>query len=82
MSYSLSVSPATTFHSPTHRSAARPKHLKPFNSMDVKILLLENVNQTGRDILQGEGYQVEALKTSLAGGSADREDPVRSRQKN
>ncbi len=65
VSYSLSVSPATTFHSPTHRSAARPKHLKPFNSMDVKILLLENVNQTGRDIRQGEGYQVEALKTSL-----------------
>ncbi len=34
--------------------------------MDVKILLLENVNQTGRDILHQQGYQVEALKSSLA----------------
>lgn len=42
-----------------------PKILKPFNTQDIKILLLENVNQTGRDILTGQGYQVEALKTSL-----------------
>jgi D-3-phosphoglycerate dehydrogenase len=41
------------------------KQLKPFNTEDIKILLLENVNQTGRDILKGQGYQVEFLKTSL-----------------
>jgi D-3-phosphoglycerate dehydrogenase len=46
-----------------HRAAA--KQLKPFNTGDIKILLLENVNQTGRDILTAQGYQVEFLKTSL-----------------
>ncbi|KAF7534474.1 hypothetical protein G7054_g6157 [Neopestalotiopsis clavispora] len=44
---------------------AAPKQLKPFNTQDIKILLLENVNQSGKDILTGQGYQVEALKTSL-----------------
>merc|ERR1712169_34211 len=39
--------------------------LKPFREQDIKILLLENVNQTGRDILQGQGYQVEFMKSSL-----------------
>lgn len=29
------------------------------------MLLLENVNQTGQDILRKQGYQVEALKSSL-----------------
>jgi D-3-phosphoglycerate dehydrogenase len=71
-SNNLSVSPSATFHSPTvahsftslsQRPAA--KHLKPFNTEDIKILLLENVNQSGRDILTGQGYQVEFLKTSL-----------------
>ena len=28
-------------------------------------MLLENVNQTGQDILEGQGYQVEFLKSSL-----------------
>lgn len=42
-----------------------PKLLKPFREQDIKILLLENVNQTGKDILTGQGYQVEALKSSL-----------------
>lgn len=74
VSFSLSVSPTTTFHSPPsshsfmasglpHRVAA--KQLKPFNTGDIKILLLENVNQTGQDILTAQGYQVEFLKTSL-----------------
>lgn len=69
----FSVSPST-FQSPissssfmasalAHRSA--PKQLKPFNTEDIKILLLENVNQTGQDILKAQGYQVEFLKTSL-----------------
>lgn len=39
--------------------------LKPFSTGDIKILLLENVNQSAIDILKGQGYQVEALKTSL-----------------
>ena len=45
--------------------AGTQKQLKPFNTQDIKILLLENVNQSGRDILTEQGYQVEALKTSL-----------------
>lgn len=57
----LSTSPLATFL--PRRSA--PKQLKPFNTQDIKILLLENVNQTGRDILTKQGYQVEFLKTSL-----------------
>jgi len=76
VSYSLSVSPSATFHSPPssqsflsgglpRRLAANSKQLKPFDTGDIKILLLENVNQTGRDILTGQGYQVEFLKTSL-----------------
>ncbi|KAH6658375.1 hypothetical protein BKA67DRAFT_512409 [Truncatella angustata] len=68
---SVSTSPTATFQSPpssfggalAHRAAA--KQLKPFNTQDIKILLLENVNQSGKDILTGQGYQVEALKTSL-----------------
>ncbi|KAK9439577.1 D-3-phosphoglycerate dehydrogenase 2 [Metarhizium brunneum] len=67
----LSTSPTATFQSPpsswggalAHRGA--PKQLKPFNTQDIKILLLENVNTTGQEILRGQGYQVEALRTSL-----------------
>jgi D-3-phosphoglycerate dehydrogenase len=77
VSYSLEASPAATFHSPPAsqgsfmagslptRAAVTAKQLKPFNAEDIKILLLENVNQTGRDILTAQGYQVEFLKTSL-----------------
>jgi D-3-phosphoglycerate dehydrogenase len=71
VSHSLSVSPTATFHSPPSSfqgGAGRRtnvKQLKPFNTGDIKILLLENVNQSGRDLLQGQGYQVEFLKTSL-----------------
>ena len=72
-SASISTSPASTFHSPVssyHYQArtsdlAPPKQLKPFATEDIKILLLENVNQTARDILTKQGYQVEFLKTSL-----------------
>lgn len=72
---SLSVSPTNTFHSPLdgsfgggslqNRSRTAPKNLKPFDSQDIKILLLENVNQSGKDILTAQGYQVESLKSSL-----------------
>jgi D-3-phosphoglycerate dehydrogenase len=42
------------------------KQLKPFDTKDIKVLLLENVNEAGVDILRGQGYQVEAIKASLA----------------
>lgn len=73
--HALSTSPSTSFHSPpsSHGSALagrtiplpNAKHLKPFATEDIKVLLLENVNQTGRDILSQQGYQVEILKSSL-----------------
>ena len=70
---SVSTSPTATFHSPGSfggaltRTTTGPaqRELKPFDTTDIKILLLENVNQSGRDILSGQGYQVESLKTSL-----------------
>ena len=49
---------------PTAKGSA--KQLKPFNTQDIKILLLENVNQVGRESLQKQGYQVEFLKSSLS----------------
>ena len=74
-SFSLSTSPAATHHSPSPGIARSPfartgtggstKHLKPFATEDIKILLLENVNKTGRDVLEAQGYQVEVLKSSL-----------------
>jgi D-3-phosphoglycerate dehydrogenase len=72
---SLSTSPSAVLHSPLSSfgtsipraaaASAAAKQLKPFATEDVKILLLENVNQTGREVLAGQGYQVEFLKTSL-----------------
>lgn len=41
------------------------RQLKPFNTKEVKILLLENVNEVGQKILREQGYQVEVLKTAL-----------------
>ncbi|KAL8673663.1 MAG: hypothetical protein Q9168_001918 [Polycauliona sp. 1 TL-2023] len=72
-SMSLSKSPSAPYApSPASKDAARwqrgntvAKPLKPFATEDIKILLLENVNQTGRDILAAQGYQVDFLKTSL-----------------
>ncbi|ROW15433.1 hypothetical protein VPNG_02323 [Cytospora leucostoma] len=70
--HELSVSPSATFHSPPAsfgaNSAQRQstvKHLKPFETTDIKILLLENVNESGQTILREQGYQVECLKSSL-----------------
>ena len=75
-----STSPTDTFHgsrasfgaegtSPKLRRVttmgAAPKQLKPFREEDIKILLLENVNVTGIDVLKGQGYQVETMKSSL-----------------
>lgn len=36
----------------------KPKVLRPFNTAEVKILLLENVNETAVKAFQGQGYQV------------------------
>ena len=58
---SISTSPTSTFHSPgsyfpsslgrgNNRPTRAPRQLKPFNTEDIKILLLENVNQTALDI--------------------------------
>lgn len=41
------------------------KVLKPFSTGDIKILLLENVNQTAINIFQAQGYQVEFYKLLL-----------------
>ena len=69
LSTSLSTSPTATFHSPpatfSVHAKASAKQLKPFQTTDIKVLLLENVNQTGQTILKGQGYQVESLKSSL-----------------
>jgi len=46
-------------------AAAATKVLKPFNTHDMKVLLLENVNQIGQQMLKDQGYQVEAIKSSL-----------------
>jgi len=66
---SISSSPQMSFHSQNSPYSAphsvSTKHLKPFQTQDVKVLLLENVNLTGQAILKKEGYQVEALKSSL-----------------
>lgn len=75
-SLSLSTSPIaihsqTSSYGASHLGRALPpfgssvKSLKPFATEDIKILLLENINQTGQDILSGQGYQVEVLKSSL-----------------
>jgi D-3-phosphoglycerate dehydrogenase len=71
-------SPPSTFRQPpggsfnsqnqTNSSHAQQlaKQLKPFDTKDIKVLLLENVNEAGVEILKGQGYQVEAIKASLA----------------
>jgi D-3-phosphoglycerate dehydrogenase / 2-oxoglutarate reductase len=63
----FSTSPTLAFHSPPGIGAplTRTKTLKPFATQDIKVLLLENVNKTGQDLLKEQGYQVEVLKSSL-----------------
>lgn len=68
----LSTSPTATFQSPqagfsgaSLQRALTTKVLKPFATQDIKVLLLENVNETGQSILREQGYQVEAIKRSL-----------------
>lgn len=67
----FATSPSASFQSSYGSAPTRTipivnaKHLKPFATEDIKVLLLENVNQTGREILSQQGYQVEFLKSSL-----------------
>lgn len=61
-SYASSTSPVAV-RSPMASFAA--KQLKPFHTQDIKVLLLENVNTIGQNMLKGQGYQVEAIKSSL-----------------
>ena len=67
-SLSLSTSPTGFIPAPHITRVATgglTKHLKPFATEDIKILLLENVNVTGRDLLESQGYQVTHLKSAL-----------------
>lgn len=68
-SFDPSSSPTATFQSPpsSWSGHAKPsaKVLKPFQTQDIKVLLLENVNTIGQNMLRSQGYQVEALKASL-----------------
>ncbi|KAI8341997.1 hypothetical protein BC941DRAFT_415064, partial [Chlamydoabsidia padenii] len=45
----------------------KPKALRPFNSSEVKILLLENINETAVKAFIKEGYQVETFTKALGG---------------
>lgn len=76
---SVSTSPSTAFHSLRSGSsspfAARnnyfphqsisEKQLKPFATEDIKILLLENISDSAREVLESQGYQVEFHKGAL-----------------
>ncbi|CCC70418.1 hypothetical protein NCAS_0E03480 [Naumovozyma castellii] len=64
----VSTSPTQSFMNslPQRLSAAKQqKVLKPFSTGDIKILLLENVNETAISIFKQQGYQVEFHKSSL-----------------
>lgn len=67
----VSASPTSTYLDtamgrPRAATLARPtKALKPFSTGDVKILILENINQTALNIFAKQGYQVEFHKGSL-----------------
>lgn len=45
-------------------SQQKPKLLRPFNTSEVKILLLENINQTAVDAFKKQGYQVRGCNRS------------------
>ncbi|KAI1007048.1 D-3-phosphoglycerate dehydrogenase 2 [Podosphaera aphanis] len=65
---SVSTSPVANYISPTSPRLINdsfPKQLKPFDTQDIKILLLENISSAGQEILTAEGYQVEVYKSSL-----------------
>lgn len=45
-------------------SQPKPKVLRPFNTAEVKILLLENVNETAVKAFKKQGYQVKRKNTT------------------
>lgn len=62
----VSTSPTQSYMSKYAPSVQKAtKALKPFSTGDIKILLLENVNQTAVNIFRNQGYQVEFYKSSL-----------------
>ncbi|CAK9436091.1 uncharacterized protein LODBEIA_P06490 [Lodderomyces beijingensis] len=61
----VSTSPTQTLNLSQYFPQKATKALKPFSTEDIKILLLENVNQTAINIFKGQGYQVEFYKSSL-----------------
>ncbi|CAG62881.1 uncharacterized protein GVI51_M12793 [Nakaseomyces glabratus] len=64
----VSTSPTQSFMNTLPRRLSvskQQKALKPFSTGDMRILLLENVNQTAVDIFKDQGYQVEFYKSSL-----------------
>ena len=64
--FSTSSWKATGVGSQRSNATTSSKQLKPFNTEDINILLLENVNKTGQDLLKGQGYQVTFLKKALS----------------
>ncbi|KAI8977356.1 hypothetical protein BDF20DRAFT_874324 [Mycotypha africana] len=46
---------------------SKPKVLRPFDTTEVKILLLENVNLTAVEAFKKQGYQVETYAKALVG---------------
>jgi D-3-phosphoglycerate dehydrogenase len=42
----------------THGLKGKPKHLRPFDTKEIKVLLLENVHQTAVDALKNQGMQM------------------------
>lgn len=66
----VSTSPTSTYLDSAPRPRAptfdgSKKALKPFSTGDIKMLILENINQTALDTFHDKGYQVEFYKTSL-----------------
>ncbi|KAI9319254.1 hypothetical protein BX666DRAFT_1876356 [Dichotomocladium elegans] len=51
----------------TSVSQPKPKILRPFNTSEVKILLLENINETAVNAFKNQGYQVETYSKALMG---------------
>lgn len=68
--YLYSTSPTATqsgfgLRPQSRRQSLSYRQLKPFDTADIKILLLENVNQTALDAFDGQNYQVKFHKSSL-----------------
>ncbi|KAI9267415.1 hypothetical protein BY458DRAFT_475853 [Sporodiniella umbellata] len=45
----------------------KPKALHPFNTKEIKVLLLENISESATDIFKDQGYQVETISKALVG---------------